>query len=524
MILILLACTSSTPPAISVDPTTGSTADTSTTPEVPLPDDPTGLDPLDDLSGLAGLDCAQMRECAPVGTEWLGDTCCAFGDPIRSLDTDVFFIEGVDVEAEGRFVAACSGFGAVIGTADEHGQLTLTDPGVSRCQRIALGPVESDGSRLVFLAHHGKDTFLAPSFLWTYRHLADGTLQPVSVLQEKDVLYEGMRVVDGHLWVATHAGGLRSYALDAKGAPTYVTTLGGFANATKLAVDGSLAYVTDTDEVVVVDVSDPGAPTVVGRADTAGIPRDVEVDDTFLYLALGGEGLQVFRRSGATLTPETVLPLEGSIQAVSVHGPTLAVAAWDHLAVLERDGWQRVGGERLKGAFEETFGVALTDELLFGLEWYGLHSLRVHPGFVAPEVSADKEFLPFDATQKGSGQFRITNHGPLNALVGSVRDNKAAFVTSHEGGRLRPGESLTVRVDFTPPVDQPAARPEVLAYTNDPDDSEDPLVVGISAIDSDRIDVGEPLTEDFGFLDPTGSGDLDNLRGTVTVLAYFALF
>ena len=39
-----------------------------------------------------------------------------------------------------------------------------------------------------------------------------------------------------------------------------------------------------------------------------------------------------------------------------------------------------------------------------------------------------------------------------------------------------------------------------------------------------RFRNSDQLTRAFGFLDPSGAGDIDNLRGKVTVLAYFALF
>ena len=48
--------------------------------------------------------------------------------------------------------------------------------------------------------------------------------------------------------------------------------------------------------------------------------------------------------------------------------------------------------------------------------------------------------------------------------------------------------------------------------------------VHLLAGDSDRLDIGDTLGDEFGFLDPTGAGQVEGLRGHVTVLAYFALF
>lgn len=482
-----------------------------------------GLDPTDDLSGLAGLACADDDDlCAPPDVPWLGDTCCAFGEPLEPLDSVPMF-EGVDVEVRDDLVVACTGFGPTMGRVAPDGALSTDFMfGVMRCQRIAIGPARGGGDRLVYLANHG-DTFAAAA-LHTARAPGSGKPTLVNTLQEPGVLYEGLALFDDHLWVAAHGGGLRVYDLDGAGLPVFSQALHGFDNADRIVVDGDRAYVTDQDSIHVLDASRPGSPVRLATVGTAGKPRDIEADATHVFVPLGTEGLEVFARRGDTLESEALLDLDGSIQAVALHRDYLALAAWDHLALIERDGFERVGGAELRFEFEQTWGVALLGDIVVGLEWYALHTLRIRPGFVAPEVESEVEVIALDGTRSGERTAWLHNRGPLNAWLGRTETTFGSFGAQLGARRIPAGGRAPVRVRFDPPAHDPWTDPRLRIHTNDPGRFETPLEITLSARDTDLIDVGDPVPDAFGFLDPRGGGDVDSLRGRVTVLAYFALF
>lgn len=523
---IWMACTGpSTPPPPPDDRAETTTAETGSTPSTPPVDDlPVGIDPLDDLSGLAGLACASGMSCAPEEAGWLGDTCCAFGDAMEDRYHDPTFPEGVDIEASGRVVVGCSGFGAFVGDALPDGTIVSEKADMKRCQRAAIGRRAADGSRLVVLANHG-DTFSNPELV-VVRRSRTNTLENVERLAEKGVLYEGLALFDGTLWVAAHAGGVRVYAMAEDGTLTWLRTLGGFDNAAKLAVEGTLAYVSDNQTVRILDASDPAKPSIVGSVAVGGLVRDVVADATHVFVALGVGGVEVLRREGAGLVPQTHLDGDGSVQAVDLTSEHVALASWDHLALLERDGLERIGGIKLKAQFEETYAVAFGDDFLFALEWYGAHTVQINQGFVAPELAADAELVAFDGRYEGSTTLGLHNRGPLNALVGSVVASQPHFGGAAKVQRLLPGERGLVRVTYAgPPVPKDPLDTHLSVFSNDPSPTESPLdVVLVANHNKLLLDVGDTLTEDFAFLDPTGAGDLDNLRGQVTVLAYFALF
>ena len=92
------------------------------------------------------------------------------------------------------------------------------------------------------------------------------------------------------------------------------------------------------------------------------------------------------------------------------------------------------------------------------------------------------------------------------------------------GLSLDPGQALAFEVSFTAEAEQGPTAALLEIVSNDPDDDQSPHVLPVDATDSDRLDVGDPIGADFGFLDLEGTGEVENLEGHVIVLAYFALF
>ncbi len=65
-------------------------------------------------------------------------------------------------------------------------------------------------------------------------------------------------------------------------------------NAYSVDIIGSYAYVADAfSGLQLVDVSDPGAPTLIGGADTPHFAYDVAVEGAYAYVADAATGLQI---------------------------------------------------------------------------------------------------------------------------------------------------------------------------------------------------------------------------------------
>ena len=489
-----------------------------------------GAQPSADEVDLAGFPCAEGRECADAQA-FIEGTCCSAGDPLQHLAQGKG-AEVVDIESNGELAILCGGFGADI--------LDVSDPSCpkslgrasERCQRIAFGPLDGNGDQLFYLAHHG-DTWVRTPFLRTYRINRDGHIIETHAIEDPDILFEGLAYRDGYLYVATHGGGLRVYQLDEQGNPLFVSDLQGFENAWKIAISGQRAYVADAEGgLVVVSLADPAAPAIVQTVETLGLARDVvaaTITDAAggsgerVFVALGGSGVEVFEASGPAGELASVghIATGGSAQAVALGEQRLAVASWDHVAIYDPASLRLLASERLRPypTLEQDFGVEMIGDQLYVGEWEGLHTLRYRPGFVAPNLWLDDELFSFAPGERDARAVVVRNRGPVPLYIDEIILTDRSLSVDKSSLTLAPGQAGSFELTFTPP----AARGESIMtlVSNDPDFGGE-LGVGAITRESDRIDIGETLGPEFGFLDP--SGEVSALEGKVVVLAYFALF
>ncbi len=96
-------------------------------------------------------------------------------------------------------------------------------------------------------------------------------------------------------------------------------------------VSGSYAYVAHgNDGLLVLDISDPTSPTVVGGVDTSGIAYNVHVSGSYAYVASGSGGLQIVDISDPE-SPTIVSSVATPAQALGVYvsGSSAYVAGGD---------------------------------------------------------------------------------------------------------------------------------------------------------------------------------------------------
>ncbi len=488
-----------------------------------------GAQPAFDEVDLAGFPCLEGRDCADAEA-FIEGTCCSAGDPLQHL-AQGRGAEVVDIESNGELAILCGGFGADIIDVSNPSCPKSLGRASERCQRAAIGPRNADGEQLFYLAHHG-DTWVRTPFLRTYRMTSEGAIIESHAIEDPDILFEGLAYRDGYLYVAAHGGGLRVYQLDDQGNPLFVGDLQGFQNAWKIAIAGQRAYVADAEGgLVVVSLADPAAPEIVQTVATLGLARDITVatggasagSGDRIFVALGGSGIEVFEASGASGELSSVghIASDGSAQAVALDEQRLAVASWDHVAVYDPSSLRLLASERLRPypTLEQDLAVEIIGDHLYVGEWEGLHTLRYRPGFVAPNLWLDNELYSFAPNQRDARAVIVRNRGPVPLYIDEIRLTDRSLSVDESRLTLAPGQAGSFELTFTPP----AARGESIMtlVSNDPDFGGE-LGVGAITRESDRIDIGETLGPEFGFLDP--SGDVSALEGKVVVLAYFALF
>lgn len=478
------------------------------------------LPPAGECAGVACLPCAKGNKCAD-GAAHIDGTCCAEGDALVHL-AEGPGSEVVDLESNGTYALMCGGFGAAVSNVSDPTQPSYLGAVSERCQRAAFGGAPAGGGRNFYVAHHG-DSWVPSPFLATYRVDGLDTLQ-VDHQTEPGVLYEGLAWQDGYLYVAAHGDGLRVYQTSEDGTPSFLTALGGFGNAWKIATVGNTAYVADnTLGLVVVDITTPASPSIVDTLKTSGQPRDVDHDDTYVYVALGGGGVDVF--DAATNTPVVNIETLGSAQAVAADNGALAVAGWNHVATYDTDTWLLTGTEKLLSypEFEQDLGVAMAGDIVYVGEWEGLHLLRHRQGYVAPDLWIDEQMYQFPPQQPAARAVVMRNVGRRTLEISDVSVSDPAFTVSDTSLSIAAGAANYIEVGYQPPA--PTASKNLLQLvTNDPDPQHANYSAGLLTASTTALDVGDTISDAFGFLDPSGANQLSGLEGHVVVIAYFALF
>ena len=465
--------------------------------------------------------CAKnLPPCANVA-EIIEGTCCAFGDPLPLVGQGVAS-EGVEVETDGQHTIVCGGFGADVSDVGSITQPMHLGKAGQRCQHAAFGPVLG-GKKHFFIANHG-DSYASTPFIQTFA-IDGAVLDSVATLSEPGVLYEGIATDGSYLYAAVHAGGLRSYAIEADGTLTHLASLSGFDNAWKVALDQDYAYVADfAGGLRVVSIADPSAPALVDTLPTTGPPRDVAVGEGRVFVAMGGFGVEVLDRvAPGSLVPAAVLEVEGTAQAVDTDQGVLGVAAWTHVATYDASSLRLLATEKTRTHphFEQDLGVAMDGPNLHVAEWEGLYILRHRPGFIAPDLWIEEKLFQFALTEPTVRAVVVDNRGELPLSLGSVTFSDPAYSTTATTVTIPPGQGDFFEISYAPTA--AASLSTITIATDDPDPGDGLHVVTLDASDNaTALNVGDTLTSDFFFLDP--NNDLSNLEGKVTVLAYFALF
>lgn len=429
--------------------------------------------------------------------------------------------EVVDVEFDGTRVYLCGGFGMDITDVSDPGDPDYVGTATPRCQNTGIGPVLPDGSQVFWAAHHG-DSWEAWPYLRTFRITPEGNVASVDSIDDTEVLFEGMDYADGHLYVAVHGGGVRVYAIDDEGVPTFVTAVAGFDNATKVEIADGVAYVADgIGGIRVLSLDDPAAPLMTGTVEVSGLPRNLELFEDTMYVALGGDGIAIYDISDP-LNPELSEHIDtmGSVQAVDRDGDVIAVAAWSHTALYDAQTFELLATERTKPppGFEQDLGVALTGDHVFVGEWEGLHVLEYRPGLSVPDVWLDNELFSFP-DEDSDKVVLVRNVGTETLDVCDIRVANDAYTIDFSPMSIEPGEAGAFEISFSPPAGPELSYVEI--RTNDPDPAQADMRVLLDFDTSEKLGVGDQIDESFAFL---GGGDLSALEGKVTVLAYFALF
>ena len=397
---------------------------------------------------------------------------------------------------------------------------------------------------VVYTVHRGNID--NPAFLSGWRLRPDPAdprrldPQQLPVLQEPGVSYEGIDAAGGYIYVAQRQDGLGIYRHEEQGF-TRIGSASGLSNAWGVRVRGSTAFVSDgLAGLAVVDVTDPGGATLLGRVETGGQARGVALAGDFAYVAAGSAGLVVVDISNPA-DPRVVgrAPTPGSAIRVDYSAGRVYVAAWNDARaydVSEPTAPRFIGATRLtreiRGPDDErrlvtsrTLGVAARDDVMFVGNWHVIYSYRVHPERVAPNLLLPEEInlLDFGPVAPGGSAnvpLQVVNQGTAPLTVSEVSTDSPLFTVEPRRLQLEPGEAATLSVTYT----AAAPRQEAATLRITSDDPDHPLRTGYLVGNQPGLGVGKPLPETTLTLVDGGEWSSSEAKGQVILLAYFATF
>lgn len=410
----------------------------------------------------------------------------------------------------------------------------------------------------VFTTHRGNID--DPAYLGGWRLApgpSPGSVVPsqIPLFHEEGASYEGIDVGNGHIYVGRGVDGFAIYDFDTDSRVfTPRGTLGGLNHILGLRVVGNTVYAADgLGGMVTIDVTDPDAPSLIGRVATGGQARDVRVDTredrTTVYVAAAAEGLVVVDATDpARMSVIGQATMPGSAQRLDYAGDRVFVAAWNDVRVFDVAdpatpafiGAARLT-RRLPGTTGEpeddrpdvtsrTLGIAASStdpDILFAGNWHVPYSFRVHADRQAPFIYLPEEvnlidFGPVDQGDSASKQMLVRNEGREPLTLYSMWASNDSFAVEPPQLRVAPGSSGILTITYT----AAAAEKETAILHMASDDPAQPLRKAYLVGNQEGLGVGKPLPETIVALtsgDEWSSTASEN-AGKVQMLAYFATF
>ncbi len=414
---------------------------------------------------------------------------------------------------------------------------------------IALA-VEGD---YVYTTHRGNID--DPSYLggWRLTPAAGNTLTgtQLPLLAEAGTSYEGIDVgADGYIYVALGEEGLGVYDFDsATSTWTRLALAEGFNHAFAVRVAGTTAYVADgLGGLVTVDITDPLAPVLTGRAVTGGQARDLRVNGATAYVAAGSNGLKIVDVSdifNPTVIGAASMP--GSAQRLDYSAGRVHVAAWNDARVYDVSDPANptfVGAARMTRQLSGTtaadqdgrpevtsrvLGIAAYNDIMFAGNWHVPYSYRIHSDRAAPFIFLPEDvnlldFGPVAAGESETVDVLVRNEGTAALDLIHNWASNPAFTVEPRQIQIPAGGSETLSLTYTPTETAEGVAKETSYLSLMSDDPEQPVRRGYLVGNRPGLGVGVALPETVVALVDGGEWSSSAYAGQVRMLAYFATF
>ncbi len=393
-----------------------------------------------------------------------------------------------------------------------------------RCQHVTWS------GDVVYMSNRGDE--IQPTPFVTAFDLSGSEPRQLGTYRSNQASLEGVAARGSFLYVARHGAGVIILELVGE---SFVErgSLAGLDNAWGLAIVDTTLYIADgTGGLVIADVANPDAPSILGRVATGGSAQSVEVDTATMtaWISAGAAGLvgvDVTDTASPTVVGRYDSP--GSALQTAVAGDYAFVADWNDVRVVDisdRTAPRLLASERVDTGrgFPRVLGIGALGKVAFLGEWTGLFAYELRPEISAPDLWFEQravDFGPVDVGSADAAAVILENHGtaPL-VLWAAAATGSDAFTIDRSQLIIPAGERAVLEVLFRPSSAEPTAGTLEL-WSDDPDEGLREIIL---TGNNEGVGVGDLVPEIDVALLNGGRWKLSEQRGSVVVLAYFATF
>jgi hypothetical protein len=423
------------------------------------------------------------------------------------------FVELIDIEViPDRDLVLAAGQGGLmtldISSETSPGYLKTVAPDSfhQRFYRLEVGPED-----VVYTTHRDYGMVV-------YDLSDPSSPQEHRILEAED--FSGMASTDTHLFLVTHAGELIVYDITAPLSPAEITRIDGLGNPWEPHLLGDRLYVADNSlGIVVVDISDPDAPTVVGAVEATGGVQDIAFspDGSALYAAVGGAGLETFTLDDPDEPVSLgIVNVNYSVISVATDGSTLWAADQQDLVGFDISDPEDPVLINTEQTEQWAMHVAAASDRAYVADWAYLAIYQTFFDKTAPDLAPATTSIYVTAEAQAVITLDNLGNAPLS-LIGAD-SGSGDVIVEFSADSIAPGASAKMGVTYT---GSSAESVSICLATDDPDEPEWIFEVTTGAIGSNTGLGAE--APDFTLTGIDGqSYTLSDQRGKPVVLAYFA--
>ena len=348
--------------------------------------------------------------------------------------------------------------------------------------------------------------------LWRFQE--SERLSPAGFIDGQGV-HEKVAVSMDAIAIAWRDQGLTLYGTDTEN--ILLTQISG-TDVYAVDICGSDLFYSDVDELVWMSIEDPTNPVERQRITVNSEVRDIECDDQYVALGLGGNGVRLLDKQSDLREIGSDIP-PGSIFSVSLDGDNLWAATWSQTVLYS------IGDDLLPLAHETPVSAAMAVAASNGqavvADWLQSTILEQTPNVLGPEIHLPTQ-LSFRPGDSVSQSVWVQNFGAQPLELNFVNVPNGFSIGLEDDDRTSTTIEPRDTEVFVVSVPQGEWNPASIRWeSNDPDESVGILDIkpALNSVGSLHPDFALPIVSSNGLESTTR---LSDYQGKVLFLAWWS--